>query len=115
MMNEQIKFPVPWRGAEEWTNDGARISDPSNLAKIKNILENSVAVILEHYHFYGSRARDLRIFEDYEDFLRYLKENAIAGDIINAWSMYDLCTEDNMLVSGQCPDEDGKVPRSGAY
>jgi len=100
---------------DEWVSDNYTISSKENLAKIQNILENVGSVIIEHWHFYGSRAPTKIVFDDMEDFEEYLKENAIAGDAIHAWSMHELCNDENELVSGKCPDKNGLIPKGGAY
>ena len=110
-----IRFRAYTRGSTEWTNEGASIVSPDNLAKIRHVLEHVGCLIVEHWHFCGSRAPDRRAFDDFEDFLDYLKQNAVAGDAIDVWSMHELCKPDNRLAEGKCPDEEGKVPKGGAY
>lgn len=98
-----------------WTLEGPNILHPKNLRIIEDTLENHGSIICEHWHFYGSRAPDRFIVDDYDEFVEYLNRNAIAGDIIDAWSMHDLCKKDNMLVSGKCPNKEGLTPENGAY
>ena len=100
---------------DEWVADRPVITSPENLSKIQNILENVGSIIVEHWHYYGSRAPTRNIFDDYEELEEYLRENAIAGDAIHVWSMHELCNETNELAFGKCPDEKGLVPKGGSY
>ena len=111
----QFTFEKIYDTDDEWTADRPIITQKKNLDKIAHILENVGSIILEHWHFYGSRAPSRKIFDDMEDLEEYLKENAIAGDAIHVWSMHDICNEKNELVNGKCPDENGLVPKKGAY
>ena len=112
---KEIQFKIVTRGSAKWTSEGSIITSLENISKIKNILETIGSIIVEHWHFYGSRAPDRKIFDDFEDFIEYLEENAVASDAIDVWSMHDLCNEKNRLVEGKCPDKDGLIPKSGAY
>jgi len=100
--------------SDDWSKAGVDISSPDVLAKIQAALEHG-PVILEHWFYYGSRSPDRIIFEDYEEFLSYLKSHARPGDKFFAWSWPGLCRDDNALVSGKYPDEKGRTPRRGAY
>ena len=113
-MNEGT-FKTFTKGSTEWVSDGAKITSSDNLSAVKNVLENVGSIILEHWHFYGSRAPDRMVFDDYEDFIEYLNENAVAGDAIHIWSMHELCNEDNELVHGKCPNEENMIPVGGSY
>ncbi len=99
---------------DDWSKAGANILSPDLLAKIRAALEQE-PLILEHWHYYGSRAPDRMIFEDYEDFLTYLKSHARPGDSFHIWGYAALCRDDNELVWGKYPDEKGRTPRRGAY
>jgi hypothetical protein len=113
--SHEIRFRSYTRGSVEWGTDGSSISSPDSLAKIRHVLEHVGSIIVEHWHFYGGRAPDRMAFDDFEDFLEYLKKNAVAGDAIDVWSMHELCKPENRLAEGKCPDEEGKVPKGGAY
>ena len=115
MSSPIITFKKIYETDDDWVSDNYTISLAENLAKIAHILENVGSVIIEHWHFYGSRSPTRKVFDDMEDFKEYLKDNAIAGDVIHAWSMHDLCNDENELVSGKCPDENGLIPKGGAY
>ena len=115
MASLRITFEKVYDTDDEWVSDSYTISSIENLQKIEHILENVGSVIVEHWHFYGSRSPTKMVFDDMDDFEEYLNENAIAGDAIHTWSMHELCTNENELVSGKCPDQNGLIPKGGAY
>lgn len=112
---ENLRFKTHTRGSTEWIAEGASIVSPDNLARIRHVLEHVGCIIVEHWHFYGSRAPDRKVFDDFEEFLAYLNQHAVAGDAVDVWSMHGLCKPDNRLAEGKCPDQEGKVPKGGAY
>ena len=101
--------------ADEWATDGARITDAQHLETVRRTLEDEGPVIVEHWFYRGSSAPDRLVFDDFDDFTEYLNTHASAGDIIDAWSFSAVCTEHNRLATGKCPDDQGRVPRKGAY
>ena len=111
-----VTFKTAWRNdGHDWSVDGEKITDPKKLEMIKGVLEKSGPIIVEHWHYCGGRAPDRMIFDDYEEFVAYLKEKAVAGDAIHIWDAHPLLRDDNELVHGKCPAEDGAVPKGGAY
>ena len=92
-----------------------KITAPDALDAIRKCLEKDGSLIVEHWFYRGSSAPDRLVFDDYEAFMEYLDSRAYAGDIIEAWSFSAACRDDNRLTSGKCPDENGLVPRRGAY
>lgn len=100
---------------DEWTTEGAKITSPDNLANIKRVLEDEAPVIVEHWFYRRASSAERFVFDDYEDFMKYLNENARAGDIVNVWNFGKTCTDENMLAQGKCPDDEDRVPRKGAY
>jgi hypothetical protein len=112
----QIRFRTRWRAERDhWTTDGPKITSPESLRTIQDELENKGPIIVAHWFYRGSSAPDRFIFDEYETFVEYLEKQAVAGDIIDVWSFYDLCKDDNTIASGKCPAEDGCVPEHGAY
>ena len=101
--------------ADDWTTDGAKITAPENLEAIRKALEHEGPIIVEHSFYRGSSAPHRLVFDEFEDFAEYLDGRASAGDIIRVWSFVALCTEQNKLASGKCPDDKGRVPKRGAY
>jgi hypothetical protein len=100
---------------DEWTSDRAKVTSSENLAKIKRVLEEEAPVIVEHWFYRRSSCPERYIFDDFEGFLAYLNENARAGDVINIWNFGKVCTEENRLAYGKCPDDQDRVPKRGAY
>ena len=101
--------------ADDWRSDGRKILSPENLEVIAKSLEDEGPVILEHCHYRGASAPDRLIFDDLETLLDHIQNKSSIGDAFHIWSFATACTEQNILVSGKSPDEDGCVPMRGAY
>lgn len=97
-----------------WIADGPNILDKETLTKIEETLERA-PIIVEHWFYYGSRAPERLIFDDYEYFQEYLAEKARPGDSFHLWDFGALCRNDNELAHGKYPNDEGCVPRWGAY
>lgn len=113
---EPLAFKTVWRNeAHDWSQEGEKISDDRKLALLRRVLEESGPVILEHQSYCGSSAPERLIFDDFDELVDYLSQNAKAGDSIWVWNLEGLLRVDNALVHGKCPAEDGAVPKGGAY
>ena len=111
-----ITFKTTCRNeSHQWSIDGEKITAPEKLEPIKKVLNSSGPVLVEHWFFFGSRSPARVVIEDYDDFIDYLKKEAHAGDAIHVWDLHPLLRDDNELVHGKCPAEDGAVPKGGAY
>ena len=100
---------------DEWTADGHSITAPDVIEAIRRCLEKQGPILVEHWFYRGGSAPDRFVFDDYQAFLDYLDAKAYAGDAIHVWSFDAACRNDNQLAYGKCPDENGLVPRRGAY
>jgi hypothetical protein len=98
-----------------WNSEGSKITAPDKLEAVRHNLENQGPVIVEHWHYRGGSAPTRLIFDDYDEFIRWLHEETFAGDAIDVWSWANVCKWDLRLAEGKCPDEEGLVPRKGAY
>lgn len=98
-----------------WSTTGRNILSPDRLAAIRKVLEDKGPVIVEHWFYYGSRAPDRLVFDDYDQFVEYLKTKAGPGDALYVWDFADVCRDDNKLANGKYPDADGRVPARGSY
>jgi hypothetical protein len=101
--------------SDEWTREGRKITDAEKLEAIRRTLDEIGPVIVEHWFYRGSRAPERLVFDDYEDFQKLLETGCRAGDKLYVWSFAQVCRHDNTLADGKCPDDDGFVPRKGAY
>ena len=101
--------------ADEWRADGQKILSAENVRVIKDTLENEGPIIVEHWFYYGSRAPDRFVFEDFDDFADYVQTKSRIGDAFHVWSFASVCKSENELATGKFPDDDGCVPRKGAY
>lgn len=99
----------------EWTTQRSKINAPDRLQAIQEVLDKRGPIIAQHWFYYGGRAPDRLVFDDYDEFIEYLNSKAKAGDAFDVWSFADVCTRDNMLAEGKMPDEQGRVPVGGAY
>jgi hypothetical protein len=100
---------------ENWSHEGRNILTPDRLAAIRHALEESGPVIVEHWFYYGSRSPDRLVFDDYDEFTKYLASNATPGDALHIWDFAQVCRDDNTLTNGKFPDPQGRVPKGGAY
>ena len=101
--------------ADEWTTDGPKIDSGENLEVIRRVLETRGPIIVKHWFYRGSSRPDYIAFDEFDEFEQYLNTKASAGDAIDVWNFADMHTEQNRLVFGKCPDDQGRVPRKGAY
>ena len=100
---------------DEWSTSGpTNFLSPDVLARIKSELERG-PVIVEHWHYRGSRAPDRLVFEDFEDVVEYAQTKARPGDAFHVWAFAGLCRDENTLASGKIPDAQGRTPKRGAY
>jgi hypothetical protein len=98
-----------------WSSSGAKITDAAKLQAIRETTEKKGPVIVEHRFYRGARAPDVFVFEEYDEFVKYLDEHGRAGDRITVWSFWDVCKPESAVASGKCPDDAGRVPERGAY
>lgn len=108
----KIRF---FHDGDEWVAGGPTITAPATLEAIRSTLEHQGPIIVEHWFYRGASAPDRLVFDDFEAFTDYLNSRASAGDMICVWNFAGACRTDNMLVSGKCPDDAGRVPKRGAY
>jgi len=101
--------------ADDWTTEGAKITDPEQLEAIRKTFEDVGSVIVAHWFYRGASAPDRFVFDNFEQFTEYLDAHAHAGDIIDVWSVEAVCKRDNRLAGGKCPDDAGRIPKRGAY
>ncbi|KAF0178135.1 MAG: hypothetical protein FD161_2072 [Limisphaerales bacterium] len=111
-----LTFKTVWRSENDlWTKDGEKITDERKLQTIRQVLDKTGPILVELWFYRGSRSPERKVIDDYDDFIEYLQQNAKAGDAIHVWDLDPLLRNDNVLVHGKCPAEDGTVPQKGAY
>ncbi len=112
-----LTFSSPHRSeGDYWTPDGLRFTDSENVKKLQTLIDAGRFLVAEHWHYRGARAPDRIVVEYYDAFVEYLRENAIAGDIVDVFDLSDSwANKGESVVTGKCPDKAGEVPRSGAY
>lgn len=98
-----------------WSVDGRKITDTAALNAIRQCLDREGPIIVEHWFYRGSCAPDRFVFDEMDEFTEYLNTKAKAGDAIHVWSFGAVCRDDNELAGGKCPDDNGLIPKRGAY
>lgn len=112
----QKQMPAPNRyPPDDWTIEGSRITDPDKVEAIRSELETKGPVILKHWHYRGACGPSHFVFEDIDDYLTYINTHAQPGDAFDVWGLYSLLSGVGSLAEGKFPDDDGTVPRKGAY
>ncbi len=116
-MSIEYTFPIQSRPeASQWSGSGDILTDTAKLDVIRGLFDRHRIMLVEHRHYYGSRARDLVVVEAFDEFLEYLRENALAGDLIYVFDITEKVEESKQaVVHGKCPDENGEIPSGGAY
>jgi len=98
-----------------WSRDGERITDTAHLDRVRSAFAAFRILVIKHWHYRGARAPNHVVVEDFDEFLDYLKEHAVAGDAVDVYDITDAICDDRCVVSGKCPDGNGEVPSGGAY
>lgn len=101
--------------ADEWTVDGKRITDHEVLSRLRQILDEESALIVEHRFYRGARAPHRFVCEDFDALQEYLQKDTRPGDSFHLWRFEDCCRDDNVIGDGKIPDSAGRVPTGGAY
>ena len=102
--------PDDWRKSE----DGVFGSD-QNLAHLEKEISKGKFLVCEHWHYRGASCPTRLLIEDFDEFIEYLENNAIAGDIIEVYDLSEVWNVKESIMSGKCPDELGEIPKGGAY
>jgi hypothetical protein len=111
-----LTFKTRWRNeSHQWSSDGEVITSPAKLDAIRKIFETSGPMVVEHRIYCGGGRPEHMVFQEVEEFLEYLRQHAFAGDSIHVWDLGTLLRDEDRLVFGKCPAEDGTVPKGGAY
>jgi hypothetical protein len=100
---------------DNWSPDGSKITEPAKLESIRRTLTDVGPIIVEHWFYHGASAPERLVFEDFDEFTAWLEAHTNAGDAIDVWSWTATCQADRRLAEGKCPDEQGLVPKGGAY
>jgi hypothetical protein len=101
--------------ADDWTPNGQKILSPENLAIVRKTLEDKGPIIVEHRFYRGARSPERLVFDDFDAFVEYVQSEAVIGDAFHVWSFASVCRDENEIAGGKFPDDDGCVPRKGAY
>jgi hypothetical protein len=63
---------MPLDDGNGWSTEGRNILSAERMSAIRKVLEEKGPIIIEHWFYYGSRAPDRFVFEDYDQFVEYL-------------------------------------------
>ena len=92
---------------------GAIVTDPTFIDRLRDKLDEG-PVIVEHWHYRGSRGPSRFVTEEWEELLACIMK-AKPGDAFHFWIFDNACTDANEYGHGKVPDDDGCIPRRGAY
>ena len=98
-----------------WSSEGANILSEENLSKLRHVFDTSGPVLIEHWYYYGSHSPDWFVFNDLDELQTYLSKHAKPGDAIDAWDLHSTCSRGKIVAGGKIPNEEGLVPKGGAY
>ncbi len=99
---------------DTWTADGARISSEV-LSRLRSIIDDESALIVEHRVYRGASAPRRFVCDDFDELERYVLKSTKPGDSLWFWNFENCCRDDDSVAHGKTPDEQGRVPMSGAY
>lgn len=100
--------------SDDWVRDGRNILTVENVAAIQAAIGVG-PLLVERWFYQGGSGPDYHVFDDYEDYLKFLNEETCAGDSIYIWDIRKVCQDTNTVTQGKCPDDEGLVPLRGAY
>lgn len=107
-------MPTIFEG-DEWSTEGPTIVSRENLDLLRHVLDDVAPVIIEHWHYRGSRAPDRFVFDGYEQLDEYIRREAVPGDLFYMWDFAACCSHEKTLATGKVPDAAGRIPKRGAY
>ncbi len=93
---------------------GQHILEETVLSELKTFLE-STPLIIEHWFYRGSSAPDRFVVDNYDDLKEHLEKHSKPGDAFYIWRFDLMCKEENTILQAKYPDEQGRVPKGGAY
>lgn len=100
---------------ETWVEAGEGTIGTQTLEKLRRVIEEESAIIVEHRFFRLARSPNRIVFDSFPAFEKYFLQEASPGDRFLIWAFESCCRDDLVLVSGKKPDANGKVPLGGAY
>ena len=98
--------------ADDWSA-GPHLATADVQRVITNALETGV-LIVEHWHYRGSRAPTRLFVEDEEEWQAFLS-SVLPGDKVYVWEHGQVCRPETALVAAKAPDSQGRTPQRGAY
>jgi hypothetical protein len=101
--------------ADGWSRNGTVITETSELNRIRAALRQGQILVVKHWHYRGARCPDHIVVEDFDHFMDYLRDNAVAGDAVDVYDITASISDERRIASGKCPNESEEIPRGGAY
>jgi hypothetical protein len=100
-----------------WKANGLNIEDGETLLRLKEIIENESAVIVEHRFYRGASAPRRFVCDDFDELEAYVRgQKARPGDSFWIWKFETTCRDDNATLAGaKKADHRGTTPTGGAY
>ena len=119
----KVMLKEPWESSsphveaaeDEWVHDPGRTLNDALLERLRRTIEDVSPVIVEHRFYRGGSAPHRFVCDSFDQLAAYVRRRTHPGDSFHFWQYEHRCSDDSVLAHGKVPNEEGKVPKRGAY